>query len=46
MNIDDDTKRFIINRLKWLGLYLGIGIVLVLLLHFPMTLSLYSVFLF
>jgi hypothetical protein len=35
MNIDDDTKRFIINRLKWLGLYLGIGLVLVLLLPFP-----------
>jgi hypothetical protein len=35
MNIDDDTKRFIINRLKWLGLYLGIGLVLVILLPFP-----------
>ena len=35
MNIDDDTKHFIINRLKWLGVYLGIGLVLVLLLPFP-----------
>jgi hypothetical protein len=35
MNIDDDTKRFIIDRLKWLGLYFGIGLILVLLLPFP-----------
>jgi hypothetical protein len=35
MNIDDDTKRFIIYRLKWLGLYLGVGLVLVFLLPFP-----------
>jgi hypothetical protein len=35
MNIDNETKRFIIHRLKWLGLYFGIGLVLVLLLPFP-----------
>jgi hypothetical protein len=35
MNIDDDTKRFIIYRLKWFGLYLGVGLVLVFLLPFP-----------
>jgi hypothetical protein len=35
MNIDSDTKRFIIHRLKWLGLYFGIGLILVLLLPFP-----------
>jgi hypothetical protein len=35
VNIDSDTKRFIIHRLKWLGLYFGIGLVLVLLLPFP-----------
>jgi hypothetical protein len=35
VNIDIDTKRFIIHRLKWLGLYFGIGLVLVFLLPFP-----------
>jgi Domain of unknown function (DUF5655) len=35
VNIDRDTKRFIIHRLKWLGLYFGIGLVLVFLLPFP-----------
>ena len=35
MNIDSDTKRLIIHRLKWLGLYFGIGLILVLLLPFP-----------
>jgi hypothetical protein len=35
MNIDDDTKRFIYNRLKWLGLYMGISFVLLFLLPFP-----------
>ncbi|HEU4445298.1 MAG TPA: hypothetical protein VFR94_11555 [Nitrososphaeraceae archaeon] len=35
MNIDNDTKHFIIHRLKWFGLYFGIGIILVLLLPFP-----------
>jgi hypothetical protein len=35
MNIDSDTKRFIIHRLKWLGLYFGIGLILVFLLPFP-----------
>jgi hypothetical protein len=35
LNFDSDTKRFLIHRLKWLGLYFGIGLVLVLLLPFP-----------
>ncbi|MGI8833137.1 MAG: hypothetical protein ACR2IS_10935 [Nitrososphaeraceae archaeon] len=35
MNIDDVTNRFIIYRLKWFGLYLCIGLVLVFLLPFP-----------
>jgi hypothetical protein len=35
MNIDDVTKRFIIYRLKWFGLYLCIGLVLVFFLPFP-----------
>ena len=35
MNIDDDTKRFILHRLKWLGLYLGIGLILVFVLPSP-----------
>jgi hypothetical protein len=35
VNIDRDTKRFIIPRLKWLGLYFGTGLILVLLLPFP-----------
>jgi hypothetical protein len=35
VNIDGNTKRFIIHRLKWLGLYFGIGLVLVFLLPFP-----------
>ncbi|HYZ58493.1 MAG TPA: hypothetical protein VE544_02470 [Nitrososphaeraceae archaeon] len=35
MNIDNDTKRFIVHRLKWIGLFFGIGLVLGLLLPFP-----------
>jgi hypothetical protein len=35
MNGDDDTKRFIINRLKWLGIYMTIGFILLILLPFP-----------
>src|ERR687896_242678 len=35
MNIDSDTKRFIIHRLKWLGIYFGTSLILVLLLPFP-----------
>jgi hypothetical protein len=39
MNIDDDTKRFIIRRLKWAIIYVGIGIALVLVLPFPYDLA-------
>jgi hypothetical protein len=39
MNIDDDTKRFFIYRLKWSIIYVGIGIVLVLTLPFPYDLA-------
>jgi hypothetical protein len=35
MNGDDDTKRFIINRLKWLGVYMSISLILLFLLPFP-----------
>jgi hypothetical protein len=35
MNIDDSTKRFIISRLKWLGLYMGVGFILIFLLPYP-----------
>jgi hypothetical protein len=35
MNIDDDTKRFINHRLKWLGLYMGVSFLLLYLLPFP-----------
>ena len=35
MNIDNNTKRFIIDRLKWFGIYLGIGLILVFLLPSP-----------
>src|SRR5919108_2153252 len=35
MNIDDNTKRFIINRLKWLGLYMGVSFLLLFLLPYP-----------
>src|ERR687898_1619831 len=35
MNIDNSTKRFIINRLKWLGFYMGISFILLFLLPFP-----------
>src|SRR5918996_1903149 len=35
MNIDDETKRFIIRRLKWLGIYMGISLILLYLLPFP-----------
>jgi hypothetical protein len=35
MNIDDNTKRFIISRLKWLGFYMGVGFILIFLLPYP-----------
>ena len=35
MKIDNDTKHFLIRRLKWVGLYLGISLILVALLPAP-----------
>jgi hypothetical protein len=35
MNIDNDTKRFLVRRLKWIVLYLGISLILVLVLPIP-----------
>jgi hypothetical protein len=35
MKVDDNTKRFITHRLMWSAIYVGIGVVLVLLLPFP-----------
>jgi len=35
MNIDDNTKRFIIDRLKWLGFYMGVSFILLFLLPTP-----------
>jgi hypothetical protein len=35
MNIDDYTKRFIIHRLKWFALFMGVGFILVFLIPFP-----------
>jgi hypothetical protein len=34
-NDDDDTKRFLIHRLKWLAIYIGISLTLIYLLPFP-----------
>jgi hypothetical protein len=36
MNIDEDTKRFIIHRLMWLALFMGVGFILVFLIPFPL----------
>jgi hypothetical protein len=45
MNIDNDTKRFLTHRLKWIGLYLGISLVLVLILPAPYDLiSVFSLY--
>ena len=35
MNLDNNTKRFIIHRLMWLLIFMGSGIILVFLLPFP-----------
>ena len=35
MGNDDDTKRFLIHRLKWLAIYMGISLTLLFLLPFP-----------
>jgi hypothetical protein len=35
MIIDDDTKRFIIHRIKWFALFMGAGIIILFLLPFP-----------
>ena len=37
MNIDEDTKRLIMYRLKCSGLFMGAGIILVFLLPFPLN---------
>jgi hypothetical protein len=34
--IDDDTKRFIIHRLKWFALFMGAGFILLFLLPYPL----------
>jgi hypothetical protein len=36
MIIDDDTKRFIIHRIKWVALFIGAGIIILFLLPFPL----------
>jgi hypothetical protein len=36
MIIDDDTKRFIIHRLKWFALFMAVGFILLFLLPFPL----------
>ncbi|MDQ3840806.1 MAG: hydrogenase maturation nickel metallochaperone HypA [Thermoproteota archaeon] len=36
MNIDDDTKRFIIHRLIWFAFFMGVGFILVFLIPFPL----------
>jgi hypothetical protein len=36
MIIDEDTKRFIIHRLKWFALFMGAGFILLFLLPFPL----------
>jgi hypothetical protein len=36
MIIDDDTRRFIIHRMKWVTLFMGAGIILLFLLPFPL----------
>jgi hypothetical protein len=36
MIIDDDTKRFIIHRLKWFALFMAAGFILLILLPFPL----------
>ena len=35
MNLDDDTKHFIIHRLKWFGIYAAIAYLMFFLLPFP-----------
>ena len=35
MNINDNTKHFIIDRLKWLGFYTGVSFILLFLLPSP-----------
>jgi hypothetical protein len=45
MNIDENTKRFIFDRLKWLGIYTGISFLLLFLLPFPYDLiSIFGLF--
>jgi hypothetical protein len=45
VNLDENTKRFIFDRLKWLGIYTGIGFLLLFLLPSPYDLiSIFSLF--
>lgn len=34
---NNDTKHFVINQLKWIGIYMGIGLVIAALLPFPIS---------
>jgi hypothetical protein len=36
MIVDDDTKRFIVHRIKWFALFMGVGIILVFTLPSPL----------
>jgi hypothetical protein len=36
-NYNNDTKHFIMYQLKWIGIYMGIGLVLAVLLPFPIS---------
>jgi hypothetical protein len=38
MNIDPNTKRFIFDRLKWIGIYTSISFLVLFLLPFPYNL--------
>ena len=47
MKIDDDTKLFFIRRIKWIVLYLGISLILVLILPAPYDLvSVFGLYIF
>ena len=35
MNIDNDTKRFLIHRIMWFTLFMTVGIILVFLVSYP-----------
>jgi hypothetical protein len=41
INIDDNNKRYLSYQIKWFGIYIGVGLLLSILLPFPISFFVY-----